>query len=152
MERIVANKEQLFDAAQDAYTATNTKLKLINAQIRYTGQYWANKAKYEEYKKLPDSKKPAFYDANRGAIVLYEKATAELRKITQGGKLPTVKALNEQKAVLLAKKNELYESYTVAREQFLESKILLDNLKKRMYQIDHPELEQMQKKKQVSRE
>ena len=107
-------------------------------KIRYTGQYWANKAKYEEYLKVPDSRKERFYEANRGAIVLFETARKELKEMTKGGKLPTVKTLKEQRAVLQAKENELYEVYGEVKKQYLEACTMLDNLKKTLHRIDEP--------------
>ena len=150
MEAIVAAKEETYNDVLAKNKAVNKQIKLLNAQIRYTGQYWANKATYEEYLKVPDNRKESFYEANRGAIVLFETARKELKEMTKGGKLPTVKALKEQRAALQAKENELYEAYTASKKQYLEACTMLDNLKKTLHRIEEPEKKRSKQRDELS--
>ena len=150
MEAIVAAKEDKYNDVLAKNKAVNKQIKLLNAQIRYTGQYWANKAKYEEYLKVPDNRKERFYEANRSSIVLFETARKELKEMTKGGKLPTVKALKEQRAALQAKENELYEAYTVSKKQYLEACTMLDNLKKTLHRIEEPEKKRSKQRDELS--
>ena len=150
MEAIVAAKEDKYNDVLAKNKAVNKQIKLLNAQIRYTGQYWANKATYEEYLKVPDNRKERFYEANRSSIVLFETARKELKEMTKGGKLPTVKALKEQKATLQAKENELYEIYGEAKKQYLEACTMLDNLKKTLHGIEEPEEKRSKQRDELS--
>ena len=100
--------------------------------------------------KVPDNRKERFYEANRGAIVLFETARKELKEMTKGGKLPTVKTLKEQRATLQAKENELYEVYSEAKKQYLEACTMLDNLKKTLHRIEEPEKKRIKQRDELS--
>ena len=78
--------------------------------IKNTGQYLANKDVYRQY--LNAKNKAAFREAHRAEIILYEAARKFLQEESGGKKLPTMKWLKEEKAGLIALKNQRYEEYS----------------------------------------
>ena len=78
---------------------------------------------YAEYRKA--KKSPAFYEAHRAEIALYESARDALREISGGEKLPSMKVLKEEKDRLTASKNAQYETYQTARTEQRELQTLL---------------------------
>ena len=125
-------KQALLDAKAKTSTArtdlkaTEARLSEVNRQIRLTGQYLGNKAVYAEYRKT--KKSPAFYEAHRAEIALYESARDALREISGGEKLPSMKSLKEEKDRLTASKNAQYEAYQTARNEQRELQTVLTNV------------------------
>lgn len=125
-------KQALLDAKTKTSTArtdlkaTEARLSEVNRQIRLTGQYLGNKAVYAEYRKT--KKSPAFYEAHRAEIALYESARDALREISGGEKLPSMKALKEEKDRLIASKNAQYEAYQTARTEQRELQTVFTNI------------------------
>lgn len=113
------SEDDLADAFQKAQTQasqmrkalrkTEQDLKSVNAQIHYTGQYLANKSVYKQY--LGSKNKKKFRQEHQSAITLYETARKVLKEHTNGGKLPSMKALKTEKEDLLAQKDSQYEAY-----------------------------------------
>ena len=81
---------------------------------------------YAEYRKA--KKSPAFYEAHRAEIALYESARDALREISGGEKLPSMKVLKEEKDRLTASKNAQYETYQTARTEQRELQTVLTNV------------------------
>lgn len=81
---------------------------------------------YAEYRKA--KKSPAFYEAHRAEIALYESARDALREISGGEKLPSMKVLKEEKDRLTASKNAQYEAYQTARTEQRELQTVLTNV------------------------
>ena len=82
-------------AADKKYKELASTLKTINAQIKYTGQYWAYKDIYKQYMSLPKNKKEQFFEDNRAPLTLYMAAKDFLADKTINGKLPSIKMLKE---------------------------------------------------------
>lgn len=95
--------------ARNTLKSTENTLKNVNEQIHYTGQYFANKSIYSDYRKSRNKEK--FYDDHRAELTLYESALRILKEKSQGNKLPTLKMLREEK-------NRLTELQTMQREDF----------------------------------
>ena len=106
---------------------TEAQLCKTNLLIRNTGQYLANKVVYKEYLKAPD--KQTFRREHESSILLYEAARKELRKLSGGKKIPMLKQLKQDKAALVAKKNEQYESYSFARSKLRELQTVEQNIR-----------------------
>ena len=81
---------------------------------------------YAEYRKA--KKSPAFYEAHRAEIALYESARDALREISGGEKLPSMKVLKGEKDRLTASKNAQYETYKTARTEQTELQTVLTNV------------------------
>lgn len=105
-------------SAKIALKDTEAALNSINKQIRLTGQFYANRDVYTEYRKLrkPDS----FLQEHRAEITLYESARDALRELSGGKKLATMKSLREEKDRLTVKKNAEYEVYQSTRDKLKE--------------------------------
>jgi len=92
-----------------ALRSTEQKLKNVNEQIHYTGQYLANKSVYSQYLKAKN--KNLFRQEHQTEITLYETARKILQERSGGKKLPSMKALKTEKDKLTALKNSQYEAY-----------------------------------------
>ena len=116
-------------AADKRYKELASTLKTINAQIKYTGQYWAYKDIYKQYMSLPQNKKEQFFEDNRAPLTLYMAAKDFLADKTINGKLPTVKMLREKKAELTSLRNTYYEEKLSTQRAFREASTLYENTK-----------------------
>ena len=101
--------------AQKSLKDTESKIWNINKQIRLTGQFFANRDIYTQYRK--SGKSADFYEKHRAEITLYETARDALRELSGGEKLPSMKSLKEEKERLTVAKNEEYEAYQNARKK-----------------------------------
>ena len=110
----------------DQLLSVEARLKTVNQMIRLTGQYYANKAVYSEF--LKSKNKAAFRSEHESEIVLYETARKELRTLSNGEKLPTLKMLREEKVRLTQEKNTLYEDYSLARSKYRELQTIEANV------------------------
>ena len=105
---------------------TEQNLKSVNEQIRYTGQYLANKSVYKQY--LGSKSKKKFRQEHHSEITLYETARKMLKEHAYGGKLPSMKALKTEKENLLAQKNSQHEAYQNLRSHEKELKTVRANV------------------------
>lgn len=71
------------------------KLREVNEQIHYTGQYLANKSVYREFLNCKNKKK--FQLEHQTEITLYETARKILKEHSEDGKLPSMKLLKAEK-------------------------------------------------------
>jgi hypothetical protein len=127
LEQQLAAQEEKAVASRKELKATESQLSGVNKQIRLTGQYLGNKAIYAEYRKCKKSQ--AFFDAHRAEISLYESARDELRKLSSGQKLSSMKALKAEKERLLAMKNAQYEAYQAACKEQRELQTVCANVR-----------------------
>ena len=111
----------------DELFAVESRLKTVNQMIRLTGQYYANKDMYGEFLKAKN--KSNFRQDHEAQILLYESARNQLKELSGGKKLPTLKMLREEKAELIQKKNALYEDYSIARAKYRELQTIDTNVK-----------------------
>ena len=97
-----------------ALRSTEKKLRQVNEQIHYTGQYLANKSVYRQY--LNSRNKKKFRQEHQTEITLYETAREVLKGHSEDGKLPSMKLLKAEKEKLTARKNSQYDAYQNLRE------------------------------------
>lgn len=97
-----------------ALRSTERKLKQVNEQIHYTGQYLANKSVYRQFINCRNKKK--FRQEHQTELALYEAARKFLKEQSGGGKLPSMKLLKEEKGKLAALKNSQQEAYHNLRD------------------------------------
>ena len=119
-------QEHSYDSLEDFHTAldqasdqtsasrkslkdTEQKLKDVNEQIHFTGQYLAYKNIYADYRKSRNKDK--FYEEHRAELSLYDTALRTLKEKSAGNKLPSMKAL-------YAEKDRLIELRDMQREDF----------------------------------
>ncbi len=122
-----------FDEAQTQTTemrktlrSTEKKLREVNEQIHYTGQYLANKSMYREFLNCKNKKK--FRLEHQAEITLYESARKILKDLSGNGKLPSMKILKAEKERLTVLKDNQYSAYQNLREYEKELKIVQVNL------------------------
>ena len=122
-----------FDEAQTQTTemrktlrSTEKKLREVNEQIHYTGQYLANKSVYREFLTCKNKKK--FRLEHQAEITLYETARKILKEHSEDGKLPSMKLLKVEKEKLAARKSNQYEAYRNLREYEKELHIVQTNI------------------------
>ena len=122
-----------FDEAQTQTTemrktlrSTEKKLREVNEQIHYTGQYLANKSMYREFLNCKNKKK--FRLEHQAEITLYETARKILKEHSEDGKLPSMKLLKAEKEKLAARKSSQYEAYRNLREYEKELHIVQTNI------------------------
>lgn len=122
-----------FDEAQTQITemrktlrSTEKKLREVNEQIHYTGQYLANKSVYREFLNCKNKKK--FRLEHQTEITLYETARKILKEYSEDGKLPSMKLLKAEREKLAARKSSQYEAYRNLRGYEKELHIVQTNI------------------------
>ena len=105
---------------------TEARLRQVNEQIHYTGQYLANKSVYAQLQKSKN--KAQLRQENSAKIALYETALKFLKGKADGGKLPTLQTLKAEKGKLLEEKKERLEKYYSYREQKKELDTVCANI------------------------
>lgn len=114
-----------YQQAKSELKSTEAALKLVNRKLRLLGQYYSTKQCYHTY--CSGRKQSKYYDAHRSEIDLHEAAAKELRQIVGEEKLPLVKSLKEEKAILSAQKEKQYQEYQVIRSRWSELKKIIQN-------------------------
>jgi len=122
LESELARAKAETDLSRKSLKKTEERLKDVNEQIHYTGQYLANKAVYRQFLKAKD--KGRFRREHAAEITLYETAARFLKeKAASGtdspvpGKLPSLKLLKEEKTKLLQKKESEQAAYQRSRDR-----------------------------------
>lgn len=112
---------------------TEERLKEVNEQIHYTGQYLANKAVYGQFLKAKNKGK--FRQEHAAQITLYETAARFLKEKAASdtdspvpGKLPSLKLLKEEKAGLIQKKETEQAAYQRNRDRQKELDTVCSNV------------------------
>ena len=105
---------------------TESRLRQVNEQIHYTGQYLANKSVYSQF--LKSKNKNQFRQEHSVKIALYETALKFLKEKADGGKLPTLQTLKAEKEKLLEEKKERQEKYYSYRDSQKELDTVCANI------------------------
>ena len=109
-----------------ALRSTEGKLKQVNEQIHYTGQYLANKSVYRQFVNSRNKKK--FRQEHQAELTLYETARKFLKEQSEDGKLPSMKLLKEEKEKLAALKKSQQEAYHNLRDYEKELNTVRKNI------------------------
>ena len=88
---------------------TETAIRDLNNQIRYTGQYLSTKAVYEEF--CHSKNKGKYRQEHQAEIITYETATRWLKERNPSRKIPSLKSLRTEKEKLLRQKEQQSELY-----------------------------------------
>ncbi|GFI18128.1 hypothetical protein IMSAG249_01120 [Lachnospiraceae bacterium] len=105
---------------------TEARLRQVNEQIHYTGQYLANKSVYAQLQKSKN--KAQFRQENSAKIALYETALKFLKEKAGDGKLPTLQTLKAEKEKLLEEKKKRQGKYYFYRDQKKELDTVCTNI------------------------
>lgn len=126
-----------------ALRSTEGKLKQVNEQIHYTGQYLANKSVYRQFVKSRNKKK--FRQEHQAELTLYETARKFLKGQSEDGKLPSMKLLKEEKEKLAAQKDSQKEAYRQLREYEKELNTVRSNIKSFLGKSQSRQMEEPQR-------
>ena len=94
---LLAAKQELKEM-QTQVAQHRSDLRILNDQIRYTGQYYANKEVYSQFSKA--KYKGKYWKEHAKEIQKYEEARNWLRSFYQDGKMTSLKTLTLQKEKL----------------------------------------------------
>ena len=97
-------KEKLSDIEKQA-EILSIKIKSLNKQIHFTGQYLSSKRIYTEFLKSPNKK--LFRQGHLEQIQAYEEARSKLKDFFPNGEYLQLKDLKEQKAIIQKQMEEL---------------------------------------------
>ena len=106
-------KNHASDSRKNLKSVEN-KLRKVNEQIHYTGQYLANKSVYQQFCKAKN--KEQFRKEHTTEIALYEAARKFLKDQIADGRLPSMKLLKAKKDNLLRQKKEAHRKHTLTTE------------------------------------
>lgn len=121
-------------ASSESLKATESRLKQVNEQIHYTGQYLANRPVYEQF--LNSKNKGKFRREHADEITLYEAAVKFLKGQTHENpsgqntprKLPSMKLLKSEKEKLLEEKKAKTEQRLQFRRYEKELETVCSNV------------------------
>ena len=136
-------QEHSYDSLEDFHTAldqasdqtsasrkslkdTEQKLKDVNEQIHFTGQYLAYKNIYADYRKSRNKDK--FYEEHRAELSLYDTALRTLKEKSVGNKLPSTKALYAEKDRLIEVRDTQREDFSSRRDYERELRTVSANI------------------------
>lgn len=130
---IAENLQSAFSEAQvqtteirKALRSTEQKIKEINEQIHYTGQYLANKSVYSQF--IESNNKKKFRKEHQSEITLYETARHILKENSGAWKLPSMKVLKAEKERLVTLKTSQYKTNQNLRKHQNELKTVSSNV------------------------
>jgi hypothetical protein len=126
LEHLLTSTQSDFDEKRISLKATEDRLKTVNLLIKNSGQYLAHKQIYGEYLKAKNKKK--FREEHESEIILYESARKELKQLTNGEKIPSLKQLRAEKEKLTHRKNQEYEDYSFSRAKLRELQTIHSNV------------------------
>ena len=105
---------------------TEAKLKKVNEQIHYLGQYLSTKSVYTDF--LKSTNKKDFRQNHADEIAKYEEALQFLKQNSPDGKLPTMKDLRSEKELLVQQKDTQYETYQYFKDYHRELQTVCSNV------------------------
>ncbi|MCD7769851.1 MAG: hypothetical protein LUH36_07060 [Oscillospiraceae bacterium] len=99
---------------------------------------------YLQCKKLPHKKQAEFYEAHRSDIVLHESAKRYFDSLGLE-KLPSIKALKQEYAVLNAENKKIYPDQKAARKEMIDLLTAKNNLERFLeIKIEQPDRKEQQ--------
>ena len=110
----LAEIKELASSSRKELKDIESRLRQVNEQIHYTGQYLANKSTYAQF--LKSKNKGQFRQEHSSELVLYETASKFLKEKAGDVKLPTLQTLKAEKEKLLVQKKDAQEKYYYYRD------------------------------------
>lgn len=112
--------------SRKAVKSTEEKIKEINEQIHYAGQYLANKPVFAQMLKTRNKKK--FRQEHQAELELYESAVKFFKEKNADGKIPSMKSLKAEKEKLTIQRSAQYETYKYFKEYQKELRTVCSNV------------------------
>ena len=128
LEDSFSEVKNLASSSRKVLKDTEDKLRILNEQIHYTGQYLANKSVYRQF--CRSKHKGQFREEHSAEIALYESARKFLQGQSADGRLPSIKLLKAEKEQLLQKKKEEQKNYHYYRDYQRELNTVCSNVDK----------------------
>ena len=128
LEDSFSEVKNLASSSRKVLKDTEDKLRILNDQIHYTGQYLANKSVYRQFCRAKH--KGQFREEHPAEIALYESARKFLQGQSADGRLPSIKLLKAEKEQLLHKKKEAQKTYHYYRDYQKELNTVCSNVDK----------------------
>ena len=125
MDTTDAIQSKMAKARSDA-KFTEAKLKKVNEQIRYLGQYLSTKSVYGDF--LKSGNKKSFRQAHAEDIAKYEEALRILKQHSPDGRFPTMKDLRAEKEQLTIQKDAQYDTYHYFKDYHRELQTVCANV------------------------
>lgn len=126
VEGRLAEIKELASSSRKELKDTEGRLRQVNEQIHYTGQYLANKSVYSQF--LKSKNKGQFRQEHSAKLALYEAAVKFLKEKSGDGKLPSLQTLKAEKEKLLVQKKEAQEKYYYCRNYQKELDTVCTNI------------------------
>ena len=98
LSAVTSKAQERLTEAYDKKRELTGKMKVLNSQIHYTGQYFASKSIYAEF--LKSGNKKNFRNAHVSEITAYEEARDWLKDFYPDGKMLSLKSLKKRKQKL----------------------------------------------------
>ena len=136
LEDSFSEVKNLASSSRKVLKDTEDKLRILNEQIHYTGQYLANKSVYRQFCRAKH--KGQFREEHPAEIALYESARKFLQGQSADGRLPSIKLLKAEKEQLLHKKKEAQKTYHYYRDYQKELNTVCSNVDKILGQTRMP--------------
>lgn len=115
-----------YNDARKTLRATESKLKLLNEEIHYIGQYHANKGVFAQMMKSRNKKK--FQQEHTAELALYDSAVKYLKDKYPDKKIPSIKSLKEEKGKLITQKLAQTDTYNYFKEYQKELRTVTKNV------------------------
>lgn len=115
-----------YNDARKTLRATESKLKLLNEEIHYIGQYHANKGVFAQMMKSRNKKK--FQQEHTSELALYDSAVKYLKDKYPDKKIPSIKSLKEEKEKLITQKLAQTDTYNYFKEYQKELRTVTKNV------------------------
>ena len=115
-----------YNDARKTLRATESKLKLLNEEIHYIGQYHANKGVFAQMMKSRNKKK--FQQEHTAELALYDSAVKYLKDKYPDKKIPSIKSLKEEKEKLITQKLAQTDTYNYFKEYQKELRTVTKNV------------------------
>lgn len=115
-----------YNDARKTLRATESKLKLLNEEIHYIGQYHANKGVFAQMMKSRNKKK--FQQEHTAELALYDSAVKCLKDKYPDKKIPSIKSLKEEKEKLMTQKLAQTDTYNYFKEYQKELRTVTKNV------------------------
>lgn len=146
------SRENLYDAYNDitakyndarkTLRATESRIKAVNEEIHYIGQYHANKDAF--FQMMNSRNKKAFRQEHTMELKLYDSAVKYLEGKFPDRKIPSIKSLKEEKEKLAAQKLAQTDTYSYFKEYQKELRTITKNVDSI---LDTPVIRQVEKEK-----
>jgi len=115
LNAVCESVENSYRKAISEMRAVSTRLKAVNEQIHYLGQFLSTRDTYSQF--LSSADKTIFRKQHESEISLYEEARKNLRDIYPSGTFPVMKDLKSEKAKLLKQLSTMKEEYQTSSRQ-----------------------------------